>query len=206
MIRQRVRRNLDAELLQGCEELLRMADARDGVHPTALESFQWTRLAADQRGRLATGARMLGWSRAPASAGAPSRRATTPRAGPLVRAGSRVRATDRPAAACDCQRRGDRRSRRSRDRAPDDSAAVRRPTERSRRRARSPAGPPPPDQDRRRRSRRCESPAAPLRRRLPPAPNRGPRRAASAKNCRHSRAGRCRLARPAAAAASRARS
>ena len=32
MIRQRVRRNLDAELLQGCEELLRIANGRDRVH------------------------------------------------------------------------------------------------------------------------------------------------------------------------------
>src|SRR5262245_303186 len=32
MIRERVRRNLDAELLQGCEELLRMTDGRDRVH------------------------------------------------------------------------------------------------------------------------------------------------------------------------------
>ncbi len=195
MIRQRVRRNLDAELLQGCEELLWMADAGDRMHPAALESFQRTRLAADQRSRLGQAARTPEWSRARASAGAPSRRATTPHAGPLARAGSRVRATVRPAAAGDCRRRGGRRSRRSRDRAPDDSAAVRRPTERSRRRARSHAALPPPGRDLRRRSRRCESPAAPLRRRLPPAPNRGSRRAASAKNCRRSRAGRCRLAR-----------
>jgi hypothetical protein len=52
MIRQSVGRNLDAELLQSCEELLRMAYAGDRMDPRSLESFHRTRLAADQRSRL----------------------------------------------------------------------------------------------------------------------------------------------------------
>src|SRR5918993_4310960 len=52
MIRQRVRRNLDADLLQGCEELLRIADGGDGMHARALECVQRSRLAADQRNCL----------------------------------------------------------------------------------------------------------------------------------------------------------
>jgi hypothetical protein len=49
MIRQRMRRNLDTELLQSCEELLRVTDTGDSVHASALEGIDWTPLAADQR-------------------------------------------------------------------------------------------------------------------------------------------------------------
>ena len=81
MIRQRVRRNLDAELLQGCEELLRMADAGDRVHSRALESFQRTRLAADERRGLERVARTPESLRRPGVSGRadPSRHDTTRR-------------------------------------------------------------------------------------------------------------------------------
>src|SRR5688572_1677073 len=52
MIRERVRRNLEAVLWEGCEELLRVADSRDCMHPAALERVEWTRLAAHERSRL----------------------------------------------------------------------------------------------------------------------------------------------------------
>jgi hypothetical protein len=52
MIWERVRRNLDAVLLEGCEELLWMADSCDGMHPAALKGVQRTRFAADERNRF----------------------------------------------------------------------------------------------------------------------------------------------------------
>ena len=37
---------------ESCEELLRVTDSRDRMHPAALEGVQRTRLAADERSRL----------------------------------------------------------------------------------------------------------------------------------------------------------